>query len=210
MIVTMETYPIMLNMKGKAVAVIGGGRIASRKMVGLLHAGANVTVVSPEINSNIEKLVNKKQINWKKKLFEPGDLDSVWLVIAATNNKKINEFVASSSENHQLVNVVSNDEIGDFHVPATLTRGQLTISVATGGASPILAKVIRDELAVIYDDTYEDYLSFLAMSRKKMKQVTCSQKAKTHLLNMITDDTYRKSKSKQKDFLEMMEGLADG
>lgn len=209
MIETMETYPIMLNMKGKAVAMVGGGRIAYRKMVGLLRAGANVTVISPEINLNIEKLINENQIAWKKKLFEPGDLDFVWLVIAATNSKEVNEFIALSAGDHQLVNVINNHNKGNFHVPAKLTRGELTISVATGGASPILAKVIRDELAVIYDETYEDYLSFLAKSRKKMKLVTCSQKTKTHLLNIITDDTYRKSKSKQKDFLEMMEGLAD-
>lgn len=204
----METYPVMLNIKGKAVAVVGGGQIAYRKMDSLLRAGAKVTVISPEINLNVEKLYRENQISWKNKAFEPNDLDSAWIVIAATNSKKVNESVALSSGNHQLVNVVDNHEIGNFHVPANLIRGELTISVATGGASPILAKVIRDELAVTYDETYEDYLTFLAKSRGKIKQLTCNQKTKTQLLKIITDETYRKSKSKQKDYLEMIDGLA--
>lgn len=204
----METYPVMLNIKGKAVAVVGGGQIAYRKMDSLLRAGAKVTVISPEINLNVEKLYRENQISWKNKAFEPNDLDSAWIVIAATNSKKVNESVALSSGNHQLVNVVDNHEIGNLHVPANLIRGELTISVATGGASPILAKVIRDELAVTYDETYEDYLTFLAKSRGKIKQLTCNQKTKTQLLKIITDETYRKSKSKQKDYLEMIDGLA--
>ena len=160
----------MLNIKDKAVVVVGGGLIAYRKMVGLLQAGACVTVISPMIHSKIEKLYAENRIAWKNKLFEPDDLDSALIVIAATNSEMVNKFVAFSAGKYQLVNIVDNPELSTFHVPAKLTRGDLTISVATGGASPTLSKSIRDELAVIYDESYGDYLEFLTLSREKVKQ----------------------------------------
>ncbi|MBE1553955.1 NAD(P)-binding protein [Sporosarcina limicola] len=203
----MENYPIMLNIKDKVVVVVGGGQIAYRKMIGLLQAGASVTVISPVIHLKIEELFTDNRIAWKNKVFEPDDLASALIVIAATNSEKVNEFVALSAGHHQLVNVVDNPELSTFHVPATLKRGGLTISIATGGASPTLAKVIRDELAEIYDESYEDYVEFLALSREKVKQSILDQQTKMQLLKEIISDAYRKSNEKQKVFLEMIDGF---
>lgn len=200
----METYPIMINMKDKIVVVVGGGRIAYRKLKGLLQAGAQITVVSPFIHVEIEKLLTTNQITWKNKLFEPADLDGALFVIAATDDKKVNEHVALSARNNQLVNIVDNLEISHFHIPARLQKGDLTISVSTNGASPILAKVIRNELARIYDESYEDYLKFLAISRERIKHFYLNQETKIQILKKITTPTYRKSKDKQKKFLEMI------
>ncbi|MFB4475870.1 NAD(P)-dependent oxidoreductase, partial [Oceanobacillus caeni] len=122
---------------------------------------------------------------------------------AATNSREVNAFVASSAGNHQLVNVVDNQELGNFQVPAKLSRGKLTISVATEGASPGLSKVICNELGEIYDDSYEQYLSFLAVAREKVKHSNMSKKTKTKLLKTITNEEYRKSKDKQRAFLEL-------
>ena len=165
----MKSYPIMLDLTNKAVVVIGGGRIAYRKIVGLLQAGAKITVISPEINPKIEELIIAERITWHKKEFEQDDLDSAFIVIAATDNHLVNNQVALSAGVHQLVNVVDDQSLSNFHVPAKLTRGNLTISVATGGASPTLAKVIRDEFAEVYDDSYEDYLVFLRQVTIKIK-----------------------------------------
>ncbi len=205
----MKSYPIMLNLEAKAVVVVGGGLIAYRKIVGLLQAGAFVTVVSPMIHSKIEQLFIENKIAWKNKLFEPDDLDSAMIVIAATNNETVNTFVASSAGKHQLVNIVDNPEVSNFHVPAKLTRGDLTISVATGGASPTLSKSIRDELAVIYDDSYGDYLEFLTLSREKVKHSVLNQTTKTKLLKAITNETYRQSNNMQNAFLEIIDGYED-
>lgn len=202
----MKSYPIMLNIEGKAVVVVGGGLIAYRKITGLLQAGAYITVISPVIHSKIEQLFIENKISWKNKSFEPVDLDSALIVIAATNSEIVNTFVASSAGKHQLVNIVDNPELSTFHVPAKLTRGDLTISVATGGGSPTLSKSIRDELAVIYDDTYGDYLEFLTLSREKVKHSIFDQTIKTKLLKAITNDTYRQSNNMQNAFLELISG----
>jgi precorrin-2 dehydrogenase/sirohydrochlorin ferrochelatase len=205
----MKSYPIMLKIEAEAVVVVGGGLIAHRKIVGLLQAGANVTVVSPMIHSRIEQLFVENKISWKNKMFEPVDLDSALIVIAATNNETVNTFVASSASKHQLVNIVDNPELSAFHVPAKLTRGDLTISVATGGASPTLSKSIRDELAVIYDDSYGAYLEFLTLSREKVKHSVLDQTTKTKLLKAITNETYRQSNNMQNAFLEIIDGYED-
>lgn len=202
----MKSYPIMLNIEGKAVVVVGGGLIAYRKVTGLLQAGAYITVISPGIHSKIEQLFIENKISWKNKSFEPVDLDSALIVIAATNSEIVNTFVASSAGKHQLVNIVDNPELSTFHVPAKLTRGDLTISVATGGGSPTLSKSIRDELAVIYDDTYGDYLEFLTLSREKVKHSIFDQTIKTKLLKAITNDMYRQSNNMQNAFLELISG----
>ncbi|MCG7334546.1 NAD(P)-binding protein [Sporosarcina sp. ACRSM] len=203
----MEAYPIMLSIKGKEAVVVGGGTIAYRKMIGLLQAGALVTVVSPELHEKVEQLYLEARIEWKKKEFEPTDIASAWLVIAATNSHVVNELVALSAQNHQLLNIVDNPEASNFHVPAKLTRGDLTISVATAGASPTLAKTIRDELSLIYDDSYKDYLQFLAEVREKIRHSTLEHTTKMHYIKESTEDTFRQSKEKQQDFIEKIDRL---
>ncbi|WP_342511864.1 NAD(P)-binding protein [Sporosarcina sp. FSL K6-1522] len=203
----MAFYPVMCNVENTVAIVVGGGRIAYRKIVGLLQAGACVTVISPEIHVEIEKLLEEKQIIWRKKVFEARDLEFAWIVIAATNHQEVNEQVALATSPHQLVNVVDNPEISNFHVPAKLTRGDLIISVATGGASPTLAKVIRDELAVVFDDSYEGYLEFLTLSREKIKYTFLDWKTKRQLLKDITEKSYRQSIEKQQAFLELMDAF---
>ena len=110
---------------------------------------------------------------------------------------------------HQLVNVVDNPELSNFHVPAKLTRGDLTISVATGGASPTLAKVIRDELSSVYDDSYAEYFSaFLAEVREKVRNSPLDRATKMQYLKEVTNVTYRHSIEAQTDFLEIIDGFA--
>ena len=205
----MKSYPIMLNIQDKKVVIVGGGRIAYRKIVNLLHAGARITVISPAVHIKIEKLITENRILWKKKAFEADDLACAFIVIAATNNEKVNAHVASSTGANQLVNVVDNQEISTFHVPAKLTRGDLTISIATSGASPTLAKVIRDELALVYDNSYERYLEFLSQSRAMVKNSNCNPATKMQLLKVITGKAYRESVQLQQAFLETMENFEE-
>lgn len=199
-----EAYPIMIDLKDKIVIVVGGGQVAYRKIAGLIETGALITVISPVIHVKIEKLLTENQIFWKNKLFEPTDLNDALLVIAATDDREVNENVALSAQENQLVNVVDDKEISNFHVPAKLKRGKLTIAVATGGSSPILATVIRNELANIYGESYEDYLEFLAISREQVKLLHLNKDLELQILEKITEPAYRTSKSKQKEFLKMI------
>lgn len=163
-------YPITLNIVGKPCVVVGGGTIAFFKIGPLLQAKAAVTVISPKIIPEIEKLYGQGNIKVLLKEIEFTDYQDAFLVIAATDSAEINRGIYENIKDTKLVNVVSNSGLGNFHIPATLTRGKLQISVATGGASPLLANKICDDLKERYDASYEEYLEFLYDARMKIKQ----------------------------------------
>jgi len=201
----MESYPIMLNVHNKNAVVIGGGKVAYRKITSLLKAGANVTVVSPDLHERVKKLVVENEICWLEKRFEQQDIETAMIVIAATNVQQVNKQIVQFSSDHQLVNVVDNKESSNFHVPAKLTRGKLTIAVATDGASPTLAKSIRDELALIYDESYGSYLAFLSIARERVLSEKYDDAMKARLLEEIINVDCYKSLEQQKKFFERMD-----
>lgn len=200
----MESYPVMLNLCNKDAVVVGGGKVAYRKIMSLLKAGAQVTVISPCLYEPVKKLIDENKIRWYEKKVEPNDLAFGVIVIAATNDKKVNEQVALSSSHHQLVNVIDNKEISNFHVPAKLTRGKLTIAVATEGASPTLAKNIRNEIALVYDESYGDYLEFLAHARAEVLSKKFDDVVKNQLLKELSNVNHYKAPLNQKSFFERM------
>lgn len=200
----MEAYPVMLNLHGKKALIVGGGKIAYRKAIGLLKAGAEITMISPDIYSEFHILLEKGQIRWKQKEFEESDLRDALIVIAATNKKSINREIAQLASDHQLINVVDDSRISNFHVPAKITRGKLTIAVGTEGASPILAKKIRDELAGVYDESYRDYLHFLEDARKLVYSKEKNTLMRTQLLTEIAERDYQNAGNQRKFFERMM------
>ena len=129
------------------VVVIGGGRIAERKITGLIEAMAVVTVISPKLTPELTEYAEEGKINWKKKDFTADDIQDAFLVIAATNKPEINLAVKKVAAPHQLISLVDNPEESDFILPAVVNRGKLSITVSTSGASPILAKKIKQEIA---------------------------------------------------------------
>lgn len=157
----MKGYPVLLDLYGKKAVVIGGGKIATRKVQTLLESEANITVVSPDITETLEQFVIEQRITWHKKYFHVSDLDEAFIVIAATNEKALNQLIAAHCHSYQLVNVVSEGKAGNFIVPASLRRGKITISVSTDGTNPSLAKQIRNELASAYDEAYAVYVNSL-------------------------------------------------
>lgn len=193
----MNAYPAMLNLTGKQAVVIGGGRIAYRKVTSLLDAGAVVTVVSPDVIPVMQELVRQHDVTWRKKKYEPEDIENAMLVIAATNQKTVNRDIAEQAKDHQLVNVVDQPELGNFQVPAMLRRGKLTITVSTDGASPILAWKIRDDLSAAYDEMYESYLDFLWTCRKRIKNKKMSPERKKELLNRLLNPVYQNPQKQQ-------------
>lgn len=196
---------MMLKLQHKEAIVVGGGKIAFRKITSLLTSGARVTVISPDLHPSVAELHVEQRIAWVKKGFEPSDLTSTTLiVIAATHSKSVNELVARSALPNQLVNVVDDQALSTFHVPAKLVRGKLTIAVATDGASPALAQRIRDELADVYDESYEGYVNFLSLAREHIQQTVLDKTVNTRLLKELTNASYHRSIKKQTDFLERM------
>ena len=205
----MKNYSMMLNITGKSAVVVGGGNIAYRRTLGLLEAGAKITVISPDIHEQLEVLRNKNQLLWIRKTFEPNDVQDAFIVIAATSNSIVNQFVVDSAGPNTLLNIVDRPELSTFHVPATFTRGDLTISVATGGASPTLSRLICAELEEKYDDSYTTYLQFLASVRGFLKQMNLDESTKKYCLQETTNKIYRESVEKQQSFLYQLKEIIE-
>jgi precorrin-2 dehydrogenase/sirohydrochlorin ferrochelatase len=163
-------YPAMLRMKGKRTVVVGGGSVATRKIGTLLNAEAEITVISAETTDRIIEWGNKGQLVLRSKRFEDGDLKGSFLIIAATNNPEVNLQAYRAAGQNQLINIIDRPDLSNFIVPSSFTRGKLTISVSTSGASPVLSRKIKTELSSSYDEAYEEYIDFLDDCRKKVKE----------------------------------------
>jgi precorrin-2 dehydrogenase/sirohydrochlorin ferrochelatase len=141
-------YPVSLKLEGRTCLVVGGGAIALRKAGDLLACGARVRVVSPEWPADFSALGRNDSLSRVTRRFVPGDLDGVFLAIAATDDPEVQEEVAREAGARSIpCNVVDVNRLCSFYVPATLRRGALSVSVATDGRFPILAVALRDWLA---------------------------------------------------------------
>ena len=170
----MTYYPICLDIKNKKCVVVGGGKVAFRKVESLLEAGAKVIVISPEIIPSLQKLergkpLNKNKITCLLQEYKSGDIKKgTFLVIAASDNSQLNAKIADDAKRlNLLINVVDSPKLCNFILPATLRRGSLTISVSTSGKSPALAKKIKEDLQNIYGTEYEVLVDSLGKLRTK-------------------------------------------
>jgi precorrin-2 dehydrogenase / sirohydrochlorin ferrochelatase len=197
-------YPISVRMQGKKVVVAGGGKVASFKIALLFEEGADVTVVSPEAVNEIRQWAEEGKLKWISRQIEISDCEDAFLIIAATDNPELNAKLAQAAKPNQLVNVITDPEKGNVHFPAALKRGKLLIAVSTGGASPKLAKKIRNDLAKLYDDSYEEYLEFLNECRVLIKSKGLDKATKNKLLMEILQDEFRESEEKRRQFLESL------
>ncbi|MGX5570447.1 NAD(P)-binding protein [Bacillus toyonensis] len=198
-------YPLTVQVNKKRVVVIGGGKVAGFKIIPLLKQGADIVVVSPELDVNLVKLVDEKKIRWYQREYEKSDIKDAFLVVAASSDSILNEQVAEDAAKNQLVNVITNPESGNVHFPAAIHRGLLNIAVSTGGASPKLAKKIRDDIANKYDETYEIYLDFLYEVRVKLKDLQLEKKERHILLQEVLKSAYVQNERKREQFLQELE-----
>jgi precorrin-2 dehydrogenase/sirohydrochlorin ferrochelatase len=159
----MNYYPVYLNLEGKKVVVIGGGRVAERKVFSLLKAGASVTVVSPEITTKLMKAKRGKSIRHVSSPYQKKNLAGAFLVIAATDNPAINSRVAHDTTG--LVNVVDVPSECNFIAPSVIKRGQLMIAISTSGSSPALSRSLRKEIEMLYGPEFSSYLNFIKRVR---------------------------------------------
>ena len=164
-------YPVNLKIENKRCVVVGGGKVAERKIKVLLEKGALVTVISPKITLLIEKLWRETKIIYLPVDYTSSPLKDTFLVIAATDDRTINSRVAENADRFGiLVNVVDSPAESSFIMPAILSRGDLTIAVSTGGKSPALARKIKEDLALIYCEEYDDLIEMIARARERIKR----------------------------------------
>jgi precorrin-2 dehydrogenase / sirohydrochlorin ferrochelatase len=200
----MDFYPIQLNLKGKQVVIIGGGKIAERKLIGLLDTGAEITIVSPELTEPILEYSLTGKVDWKQKCFTPEDIEDAFLIIAATNDRETNAAVKNSVSRHQLLLMVDRPEASDFILPSVLKQGRLSMTVSTSGASPILTKKIKQDLADQYGPEYKEYVDFLYECRKWILKEIDDSKTKQVLLTKITEPPFLYSENRKVDFIQLV------
>ncbi|MEK3759982.1 MULTISPECIES: NAD(P)-dependent oxidoreductase [unclassified Paenibacillus] len=180
----MKKYlPIMLDVEGRRVVIVGGGAVAARKAAPLLEAGAELVIVSPSLSGT---LADEGRLEWISRPYAPGDLQGAVLVYAASDNRAVNEAVAAEARQLGLpVNVASHAEAGTFITPGVLRRGRLTVTVSTSGAGPSAAAEITQQIAGLLGEEYEPYLDFLHELRTAIKQLEPAAETRSRLLRRL-------------------------
>lgn len=168
----MEYLPIFIKIKQRSCLVVGGGSIAARKVALLRKAQAEVTVVSPELCDELQKLKDENLIQHLSREFEDSDLETSVAVIAATNQRQVNERVSERANQLRVpVNVVDNPDLCSFIMPSIIDRSPVVIAVSTGGSSPVLARLIRTKLEGSIPAAYGRLAKLVEGSRDKVKSV---------------------------------------
>lgn len=165
----MAFYPILMDLEGRRVLVVGGGRVAERKVRSLLDFGARVDVVSQTLSPALEALEGEGLVRWADQEFQEAQLEGMALVIAATDDAEANRGISASARKHNIpVNAVDQPEDCTFIVPAVARRGDLVLAVSTSGRSPALAKRLRKELEASYGPEYAAFLALMGRVREEV------------------------------------------
>ncbi len=164
----MDYLPIFAKIKNKRCLVVGGGSVGARKAGVLLEAGAQVRVVAPEIE---EELKSSARVDAVIARFEEKHLDGVTLVIAATNDRAVNKQVSELAQARNIpVNVVDDPELCSFIMPAIMDRSPLMVAFSSGGASPVLTRMMRGKLETVIPQNYSKLAGFAERFREVVKQ----------------------------------------
>ncbi len=163
----MNYFPVFFDLTGQKVLVVGAGEVALRKIVLLERTGAIITVVAPQIAPEFMQRAACGSLNLAIREFVPSDLDDSRLVIVATSHRAVNRWIAKLSEARAIpVNVVDDREASRFIVPAIIDRDPVLVAISTGGASPVLARRLRERLETLIPKRFGDLALWLRELRK--------------------------------------------
>lgn len=186
--------------------VIGGGKVALRKIKTLLECGADITVISPSLDPEITELVEAKGIDHISREYEPEDTKDAFMTIAATDVTETHLKIAEEARNQRtLVNISDSPEQSDFIVPSFFRRGDLILAVSTSGRSPALAKKIRTRLEQVFGEEYGLLLSMIKDIREEFKKqgvgISAESWQKALDLDLLLDLLKRGKREKARSFL---------
>jgi len=163
-------YPMCVNLKGRKCIVLGGGRVALRKVLSLLDAEAEVLLIAPEAVKELEELSAAGKIIWRRHVYHPGELPRGFLLICAADDPAANRRAAEEARSFgMLVNAAAQPELSDFTVPASMRRGKLSLSVSTEQLSPACSRWIREALEREFPESFAVWLEFLSQMRAELK-----------------------------------------
>ena len=186
--IAMGYYPIFVDLSGQPCLVVGGGRVAERKVASLLDAQARVSVISPTLTRQLGAWAAELRINAEQRAYQSGDMHGFRLVFAATSDEDLHHRLAAEARTARvLLNVVDRPALCAFIVPAVVSQGDLRIAVSTGGASPAMAKKIRHQLSADFGPEYAQALQLLARVRERVAEEQLSSQERQRRFHALVN-----------------------
>lgn len=167
----MPLFPLFADLSGREVLVVGGGEVAQRKIEALLHAGARMQVYAHALNDTLAQWQAQGRFSRREGDFDPAWLDEVWLLVAATDDHAFNAMLATEAGyRRRLANVVDDAELSTFQIPAIVDREPLLVAISSGGAAPMLARHLREQLETQFDHSLGDFARLFARYRADIRR----------------------------------------
>jgi len=187
-------YPIFIDLSGKRVLVVGGGRVAQRKIETFLHYDAHVSIIAMEITHQLERYVKEGKIIFLGREFNEDAMTGATLVIAATDDPQLNSKISKRAKKMGLpVNAVDQPSDCSFIVPSIVRRGDLQIAVSTAGKSPALAKKLRKELEKQFGAHYEAFLILMGKIREEILEKGLSKEDNHRIFKGLVNSSILKA-----------------
>jgi len=178
--------PLFINLSGQACLVVGGGRVAERKITWLLGGGAEVAVVARDATPQLQELAARGRLQWCEREYESAEAAGYFLIIAATNDPAVNEQVSRDARSAgRLINAVDAPDLSNIFTSAVVGRGELQIAISTSGACPALARRLREEMEERYPAAYDRLLRRLRRFRGELRDVTPDPRERKATLERI-------------------------
>ena len=180
----MPLYPVFLHLRGRPALLVGGGHVAAGKLAGLIDAGARVTVVAPEIRSDLIK----PDVRLVPRGFEPADLEGKWFVVAAAT-PEVNQAVAEAAETRGIfVNAVDDTDAASAYLGGVVRKAGVTVAVSTDGRAPALAGLLREALEAVLPDDLDEWVeaAFRLRSRWRAENVPIAER-RPQLLRVLQE-----------------------
>ncbi len=182
----MSLFPMFLKLTARRCVVVGAGAIAESKIESLLAAEAQVTVVAPEALPRVREWAEGGDIEWVRREYREGDLESAFLAVAATATPEVNRAVfAEATERGVLMNAVDDPPFCDFYFPSIVKRGELQIAISTAGESPALAQRLRKEINAALPLNVGEWLMELGRLRREVTAIEPIGEPRKHLLHEL-------------------------
>ena len=184
----MKLYPIHVDLQGKRCVVVGAGAVAERKVASLREYGAAIRLVAPQATPGLQRLAEEGGVTWMRNMYNAAHLDGAFLVFAATDLREVNEAVARDAQARNIL-VCRADEPagGNFTSPASVTRGDLVLTVSTSGNSPTLAAALRRRLEDEYGPEWDGLTALMGELRADIKNAG-DEAARRAAVERVIDD----------------------
>ncbi|BCN32173.1 precorrin-2 dehydrogenase/sirohydrochlorin ferrochelatase family protein [Anaeromicropila herbilytica] len=202
----MAYFPMFIDVKGTAVAIIGAGDVALRKVKVMLEYEAKITVIAIDVSDEIWKLEKEKKIIVRQKAYDEEDIKDAALVIAATNDTTLNKRISAYCKEHRIpVNVVDVQEECSFIFPAYVKQGPITVGVTSSGASPVISQKIKKMVMNTLPDYYGELADSLGKVREEVqKKIDTEKERKQVFKKLIAIGEERKGRISYDDLEEVL------